>query len=115
VSEQMSERDRRRALNEAAFREVNERIRGLNATFSEFSGEFSIVCECDDAACVEHLSIRPDAYESVRSDPTLFAVLRGHESPAVESIEDERGAYNLVRKKPGEPARIAAATDPRSD
>lgn len=115
MGEQFSERDRRRALNEAAFREVNERIRGLNATFSEFSGEFSIVCECDDAACVEHLSIRPEEYERIRSDPTLFAVLRGHESPAVETVEDERGTYNVVRKRSGEPAEIAAATDPRSD
>jgi hypothetical protein len=115
VGEQMKERDRRRALNEAAFREVNERIRGLNATFSEFTGEFSIVCECDDNACVEHLSVRPDEYEAIRSDPTLFAVLPGHESPAVETVEEERGGFNVVRKKPGEPARIATATDPRND
>jgi hypothetical protein len=112
---QIDERARRRALNEAAFREVNERIRGLNATFSEFTGQFSIVCECDDSACVEHLSVRPEEYEAIRGDPTLFAVLRGHESPAVETVESERGAYNVVRKKPGEPAKIAAATDPRGD
>lgn len=115
MDEQIDERGRRRALNEAAFREVNERIRGLNATFSEFSGEFSIVCECDDSACVEHLSVRPEEYEAIRNDSTLFAVLPGHESPAVEMIEDQRGTYNVVRKKPGEPAKIAAATDPRSD
>jgi hypothetical protein len=45
----------------------------------------------------------------------LFAVLPGHESPAVETIEHERGPYTVVRKKPGEPAKIATATDPRSD
>jgi hypothetical protein len=112
---QIDERARRRALNEAAFREVNERIRGLNATFSEFTGEFSIVCECDDSACVEHLSMRPDEYEALRDDPTLFAVIPGHESPAVETVDVERGAYNVVRKKPGDPATIAAATDPRAD
>lgn len=115
MSEQMDQRDRRRALNEAAFREVNERIRGLNLAFSEFSGEFSIVCECDDTACVEHVSIRPEAYEAIREDPTLFAVLRGHESPAVETIETQLDAYSVVRKRAGEPAKIAIATDPRSD
>jgi hypothetical protein len=109
----IDERAHRRALNEAAFREVNERIRGLNATFSEFSGEFSIVCECDDSACVEHLSLRPDEYEAIRRESTLFAVLRGHESPAVETVEAERGTYNVVRKKPGDPTKIAVATDPR--
>jgi hypothetical protein len=110
----LNERDRRRALNEAAFREVNERIRALNAAFSEFSGEFSIVCECDDSACLEHLSMRPDEYDAVRRDSALFVVVPGHESPAVETVEVERGAYNVVRKKPGEPTEIAAATDPRS-
>ena len=115
MSEEIDERARRKALNEAAFREVNERIRSLNETFSEFSGEFSIVCECDDSACVEHLAVRPDEYEMVRSDPTLFAVRPGHESPAVETVEAERGGYNVVRKRPGEPAKIAVATDPRSD
>lgn len=113
--QELSDRDRRRALNEAAFREVNERIRSLNETFSEFSGEFSIVCECDDTACVEHVSVRPDEYEAIRSDPTLFAVLPGHESPAVENVETRHGSFLVVRKKPGEPAKIAVATDPRSN
>ncbi len=112
---EVDERGRRRALNEAAFREVNERIRGLNETFSEFSGEFSIVCECDDTACIEHLSVRPHEYETLRNDPTLFAVIAGHESPAVEMVEERRGGYNVVRKKPGEPAKIAVATDPRAE
>ena len=111
----MDDRVRRKALNEAAFREVNERIRSLNVSFSEFSGEFSIVCECDDAACVEHLSVRPEEYEAIRSDPTLFAVLPGHESPSVETVEEQRGTYTIVRKRPGDPRRIAVATDPRSD
>jgi hypothetical protein len=111
----MNQRARRRALNEATFREVNERIRDLNVTFSEFTGEFSIVCECDDSACVEHLAMRPEEYEAIRRDSTLFAVIPGHESPAVETVEVERGGYSVVRKKPGEPAEIAAATDPRSD
>jgi hypothetical protein len=115
VSEEIDERARRRALNEAAFREVNERIRSLNESFSQFSGEFSIVCECDDSACVEHLAVRPDEYDAIRSDPTLFAVRPGHQSPAVETVESERGGYTVVRKRPGEPERIAVATDPRSD
>ena len=111
----LDERGRRRALNEAAFREINERMKGLNATFAEISDEFSIVCECDDAACIEQLSVRTEDYEAIRSDPALYAVAPGHDSPAVETVVEERDRYHVVRKKPGDPARLAALTDPRAD
>lgn len=109
------ERRRRRALNEAAFREINERMAGLNATFAEFTDRFSIVCECDDVACLDQLSVRPDEYEAIRSSPTLFAVVPGHDSPMVETIVEKRDEYHVVEKKAGDPARIAVATDLRTN
>ncbi len=111
----MDERARRRALNEATFRRINERLIALNETFADLTGRFAVVCECDDAACIEQLTLRPEEYESVRADPTLYILIPGHESPAVESVVEKREGHNVVRKRPGEPAEIAAATDPRSD
>jgi hypothetical protein len=111
----VDERKRRIGENEVLFREVNERVEALNEAFNAVSDRVSIVCECDDTACVEHVSVRPDEYEAIRSDPTLFAVLPGHESPAVENVETRHGSFLVVRKKPGEPAKIAVATDPRSN
>jgi|SRR5918999_477940 hypothetical protein len=111
---QVDDRQRRRALNEAAFRQINERLRSLNEAFGEFSGRFSVVCECDDSACVDEISMTPAEYEGVRSKPVLFFVRPGHQSPAVETVVEERGEYYVVRKHEGEPAEIAEATDPRT-
>jgi hypothetical protein len=58
------------------FRAVNERIRELG--WGE-SGEYDLVCECDDIGCKRPLRMRPEEYDRVRSDATQFAVLPGHE------------------------------------
>jgi hypothetical protein len=108
----MHPREERRARNENLFRDVNERIAAIQQTlvvahYTEF------VCECDDLACAERFEIRLRAYEQVREDPTAFVVVPGHEDPAVEDVIDERDGYNVVRKHPGEPARIAVEDAPR--
>jgi hypothetical protein len=110
----MSERERRIGLNEAVFRSVNERLEELNQTFSEMTGNFEIICECGDEGCSEMFSIATREYEEIRSDPTQFAVLSGHEIGDVDLILEHREAYNLVRKRAGDAARAATVTDPRS-
>jgi|SRR5919107_953353 hypothetical protein len=107
-------RGRRKAMNEALFREINERMKGLNEAFAEITEEFSIVCECEDASCIEQIPVRPAEYEAMRSDATLFAVAPGHDSPDVETVVETRDRYEVVRKKEGDPADIAEATDPRT-
>ena len=42
----IDERERRLGLNEALFREVNERLRGLNEAFGEVTNRMELVCEC---------------------------------------------------------------------
>jgi hypothetical protein len=107
-------RDQRRALNEAAFRRINERIRTVNESFAPWTGHFSIVCECDEAQCIEQIAIEDSVYEQVRDDPTLFVVCPGHETPKVETVDVVKSTYLVVRKREGEPAQIATATDPRN-
>ena len=41
-------------------------------------------------------------------DPTRFAVVPGHESPEVEYVVARHHGYEVVEKKPGEPAKTAA-------
>jgi hypothetical protein len=101
-------------MNEALFREVNERIEGVNNAFAVVTGTMSIVCECGAAGCVEQIVISHKAYEELRADPTLFAVVPDHEVPDVEDVVDRRDGYDVVRKHPGVPQLIAKATDPRS-
>jgi hypothetical protein len=111
----MDDAQRRKAANEAVFREVNERIESLQRRFALADDEpLRIVCECDRIDCSERLEVAVDVYERTRADSALFFVVPGHEDTAVESVVDSGGDYVIVRKRPGEPQEIAAETDPRT-
>jgi len=108
------ERERRIGMNEALFREVNERIEAVNEAFATVTDAMSIVCECGSQSCVDQIVIPRSEYEELRSDRTLFAVIPGHEIPDVEDVVQRRDGYDVVRKRRGVPELIAKATDPRS-
>jgi hypothetical protein len=110
----VTERERRIGANEAIFREVNERIEEINRTFSTLTDSMKIMCECGGAGCAEMISIHVSEYEQVRSDPTLFVIVPGHEAPDVEDVVERHEGFDVVRKHPGEPAAIAEATSLRS-
>jgi hypothetical protein len=107
------DRHERIGLNEAVFREVNERITDLADQFDLEKQPLDLVCECGDPSCVERITMGRAEYEELRSDPTHFAVFPGHEEPDVERVLAKRGDYDIVRKHEGEPAEIAERTDPR--
>ena len=90
-------------------------IEGINRSVAAISdGMMHIVCECGDLLCSKQLAVPTSEYEAIRADSALFFVLPGHEQPGVEDVVEEQAEFNVVRKRPGEPARIAAETDPRS-
>jgi hypothetical protein len=107
-------REDRIGLNEAVFREVNERIEGLAETFDLMSAPLDLVCECGEATCVERITMSHPEYEQLRSDAHLFAVYPGHEVPDIERVVDRQKSYYVVEKDVGVPERIAEQTDPRS-
>ncbi|MBV9309683.1 MAG: hypothetical protein JOZ73_02565 [Solirubrobacterales bacterium] len=111
----MSEPQRRKAMNEAVFRELNEQIKAIHTRFAlqEAREPLDVVCECDRADCIKRLEVSVDVYERVRKESACFFVAPGHEDPAVEDIVDSAGNYVIVRKHPGDPQRIAEQTDPR--
>jgi hypothetical protein len=109
----MDERKRRIGLNEAIFREANERIEELNQTFATLTDELVLVCECGYADCTEKISISPAEYEELRANSTHFAIVHGHEIPDVERVVAEREGYDVVRKDDGVARKIAEVTDPR--
>lgn len=113
VAPMMDERERRIALNEAVFREANERIQELNQTFATITNELVLVCECGDGKCAERISMPPAEYEQIRAESTQFAIVPGHEVPEVEHVIAKREGYAVVRKKEGIPQRVAEVTDPR--
>jgi hypothetical protein len=104
----MSAREKQIGLNEAVFREVNERIEGIAETFDVKSEPLDLVCECGDAACVQRITMSHAEYEQLRSDPRRFAVHPGHEIPG------RRKGYDIVEKDHGVPEQVAEQTDPRS-
>jgi len=108
------ERHERIGLNEAVFREVNERISDLAVQFQLEEQPLDLVCECGDPSCVERVTMSRQEYEQLRSDPTHFAVFSGHDMPDVEDVIEKRRGYDVVRKHEGGPAEIAERTDPRS-
>jgi hypothetical protein len=110
----MSAREKQIGLNEAVFREVNERIESLAETFDLKSEPLDLVCECGDAACVQRITMSHAEYEQLRSDPRQFAVHPGHEIPGVETVVCKRKGYHIVEKDHGVPEQVAERTDPRS-
>jgi len=108
------ERGRRVGLNEAVFREVNERIEDLAETFQVGEQPINFICECADPGCAQQISMPRSEYERVRADPTHFAVYPGHEIPDVEQVLEKHDGYDVVRKREGEPAEVARETDQRT-
>jgi hypothetical protein len=107
------ERARSIGVNEGLFREVNEKVREVGAGIDRPDDSVNFLCECGDANCIEEVSMRVSEYEGVRRDATLFFVVTGHEAPDVEEVVEEKGTYNIVRKRAGLPEEIARNTHPR--
>jgi hypothetical protein len=111
----MEGRDARIGLNEAVFREVNERIETLAQTFDLRSEPLDFICECGDASCVERIHMTHAEFEELRSDSHHFAVYPGHVIADVERVVAQRAGYEVVEKVEPLPRLIAETTDPRSD
>ena len=107
------EREGRIGLNEAVFRQINERLRRLNKTFASLTDTMTLICECADLACAAKIEMTPSEYDQLRADPALFAVRTGHETPEVEQVVRSGRGYDVVRKDAGLPRQVAEATYPR--
>ena len=101
------------ALNEAAFRSLNEQIYGPGGS-GESLPQFPIACECGSGSCVVTLTVDATLYADVRADPRRFLVMLGHEQPEAETVVQRHGELAVVEKHAGEPQRLVEATDPRS-
>lgn len=109
----MDERGKRVGLNEAAFRRANERIEKVAHGFSLVTERADFLCECASASCVEPVSLTLAEYEHVRSRPTWFVVVHGHDLPEFERRVEEHATYTIVEKLPGGPAGVAIREDER--
>lgn len=105
-----SSRARRAALNESAFRAVNERVAELGEWFA---GQTPFVCECARADCSERLHVPTEDYESARAaGERFFIVAPGHQQLEFERVAAEHDGWVLVEKV-GEAGDVAAEHDTR--
>jgi len=84
----------------ALAREVNERIRAVNASFGFLPMTFEVLCECERGDCLERLEVPSSAYEEVRGELERFVVVPGHEG--TERVVAEGAAYRIVALEPAE-------------
>jgi hypothetical protein len=110
----MDERSRKVGRNEALFRQLNEELEVLARQTAPTTNNVSVVCECGDLRCAERIILARDLYQHVRSDPALFVVLPGHETPAVEDVVETSNRHYVVRKREGPLQALAEATNPRA-
>src|SRR3954447_9153993 len=100
------------AETEAVFREVNEAIAETAERFEADDAEF--VCECGDVSCADRVAADLDAYDRVRSDPTRFILVDGHERQELERVVERRSTYAIVEKYEETVAEVARRCDPRA-
>jgi hypothetical protein len=98
-------------------RDLNEHVVGVLKAQNlhlETDGDYpsDFLCECSREACTEMVSLTIEEYESVRSSPTVFAVVPGHETPAVDEILFTNERFSLVEKTVF--TELAVTSDPRA-
>src|SRR3954454_24822261 len=87
----------RLARNEATFRRINEDIsRGRDR--DDDTTLIGFVCECGQADFARLIEMTQSEYEDIRDDGCQFAVVPGHEIPAVEHVVQVTDRYAVVRK-----------------
>ncbi len=109
----MDERVRRIGLNEAVFREVNERIAQLGERAEAWSPDgIDFLCECgEEGGCGQRVRVPTEVYERVRGQDDRFVVRPGHETPELERAVEWTDEYVVVDKvREAEPY---VADDPR--
>jgi hypothetical protein len=95
----LSPRDEHLGRNETVFRELNERLASLANKFSWGPDEvFDLICECDDAHCVERIRLTRSEYETVRAVPSHFAVFPAHVKAGSERVVSSHETYDIVAK-----------------
>jgi hypothetical protein len=91
--------EKRLALNEALFRETNERLEERVRMFVGDEELFGIICECGSLECNDRITLSKDEYAAVRADPAQFAVKPGHTVACVEEVVARNDRYEIVRKQ----------------
>ena len=98
--------------NESLFRAANETIELEAEAIGVGADPVPFVCECPDPSCTEIVELTLVEYEEVRTGPTRFFVLPGHQALAVQAgaavVIEERDEV-CIAEKVGVAGEVAAA------
>jgi len=108
----MGDRQERLARNEAAARDINERLEEAHDAGPSDS-YVRLTCESGREFCDRVVAITITEYEEIRSDPLQFVVVRDHVIPDIERMVAETDRFVIVAKREGTPAAVAITEDSR--
>jgi hypothetical protein len=85
-------------------REVNERIRELNASFGLANGSFELICECAHEDCIQRIKVHASLFERTRNEAGRFVsaaafpflVANGHELHEIQNVVEHHGDCLLL-------------------
>lgn len=105
--------EERIALNQATFREANERINAAAGAYAvDIPAPF--ICECANPTCSEIVQLELSEYEEVRADSRHFFNVPGHQAAAqgAAAVVAERDGY-VIAEKTGHAGDVVEALDER--
>ena len=96
------------------FREINERLRELNAASLADSGEW--ICECANDACAERIGMPVEEYETIRDSRSRFFVAPAdvHVWADIERVAQRNHRFWIVETM-GVPQRMDPTRGRRAD
>jgi hypothetical protein len=106
----MTAQEKRLAMNEALFRETNERVEERVRLFVGDEEQLGVICECASLDCQERITLSQDEYALVRSDSAQFVVKPGHVIDDLEDVVTRADRFEIVRKR-GVAAEVAEFLD----
>lgn len=85
-------------MNEAHFRQWNERVSEQVAKIAGDETTFNVACECSSLECAGRITLTPAEYEEIHQDPRHFIVIPGHVARDIESSVLATENFEVVRK-----------------
>ena len=90
------------AENESLFRSANEKIELEAESLGYRGAKVPFVCECPDLTCTDLVHLTMVDYENIRTGPTRFFVVPGHQAIAVQAgaaiVTEERDDVCIAEK-----------------
>jgi hypothetical protein len=109
----VSGRGERVARNEAASRDLNERLEEAHDGEPR-DQQIRMFCECGREECDRLVAITIPEYEELRSDSRQFVVVMDHVMGDVERVVSRTDRFVVVAKLEGTPAAVVTEEDPRA-